>query len=150
VLPILLEGTLVDAAYLYGSVATGLATDSSDVDIALLTSKDLSPKERLQLELHLEQELADRCDLPDPDVRILNGAPLRFQGRVLTEAVLLYSQDEERRVEFEVRVRSAYFDFLPVICQMRESFFKKLREEGLYGRSSEGRGDVAAVESVHC
>lgn len=137
-LSVLLEGTPIEVAYLYGSMATGRALRSSDVDIALLASAEMSPKERLQLELRLEQELASRYDLPNADVRLLNGAPLRFQGRVLTEAVLLYSRNEDRRVEFESRRRSAYFDFLPVIRQMQQAFFHKLREEGLYGRSGEG------------
>jgi predicted nucleotidyltransferase len=137
-LPALLAGTPIEAAYLYGSMATGLATGSSDMDIGLLTSADLRPKARLQLELHLEQELAERCNLSNADVRILNGTPLRFQGRVLTEAVLLYSRNEERRVEWESRVRSAYFDFLPVIDHLQKEFFRKLKDEGLYGRSGQG------------
>lgn len=131
VLPTLLRDTPIDVAYLYGSMARGRATRSSDVDIALLATAPLSPKERLQLELRLEQALADRYDLPNADVRVLNGAPLRFQGRVLTGAVLLYSRNEERRVAFETRVRSAYFDFLPVIHQMRQAFFDRLRQQGM-------------------
>ena len=38
------------------------------------------------------------------EVTVLDGAPVRFLGRVLRDRVVLYSKDEPARVEFESRV----------------------------------------------
>ena len=48
--------------------------------------------------------------MPAVDLLDLKRALLRMRGRVITERCLLYSMDEPARVEFEVRVRSEYFD----------------------------------------
>jgi hypothetical protein len=55
----------------------------------------------------------------------------RVQGKVLTDGLLIYSRDEKFRVNYEVSVRMRYFDFLPVINQMRAAFFEHLRTKGL-------------------
>jgi len=47
------------------------------------------------------------------DIRPLNLAPLPFRFTVVTEGRLLLTKDEERRVDFEARTRTLYFDFLP-------------------------------------
>jgi predicted nucleotidyltransferase len=47
------------------------------------------------------------------DIRPLNLAPLPFKFTVVTEGRLLLTKDEERRVDFEARTRTLYFDFLP-------------------------------------
>jgi hypothetical protein len=50
-------------------------------------------------------------------------------GKIITEGVLIYSRDEVVRVDFETSVRSAYFDFLPVIQNYHRTYidsFSKL------------------------
>jgi predicted nucleotidyltransferase len=114
-------------AYLHGSQAAGRATPLSDLDVAIVTAEPLPPRERLRLELTLEYELAERCP-GDFDVRSLNQAPLEAQGRVIQAGCPLYARDEPTRIDFETTVRDRYFDFLPVIRQHREAFFRRLRE----------------------
>ncbi len=113
-------------AYLYGSQSDGSATPLSDVDVAILTEQRLTPRDRLDRELTLEIELAKRCP-GDFDVRNLNQATLEVQGRVVQTGRLLYVKDEPTRVEFEANVRDRYFDFLPVIRQHREAYFRACR-----------------------
>ncbi len=126
----------VAIAYLYGSRAAGRSTPLSDVDIAIVTSGSLPPRERLRLELALEVELAAAMGSGlEFDVRAINDAPLDVKGTVLTSGRLLYSRDDARRVEFEEHTRDLYFDFLPVLDFHREAFFarqrRQLREKGL-------------------
>jgi hypothetical protein len=45
---------------------------------------------------------------------------------VLAEGKLIYSKDENRRIEFETQVRKAYFDFLPVIRLHRNAYREKV------------------------
>lgn len=130
----ILEGCPVKLAYLYGSTAAGSRAPFSDVDIVLVVDRVLTPLERLKLMLEVEVELADRCDIRNADVRIINDAPLIFRGRVVCDGILLYARDEAARVEFETRTREAYFDYLPVHRRLQEAFFADVRRRGLYGR----------------
>lgn len=133
VFPRILEHQPVSLAYLYGSVTTGQTTPFSDVDIALLVDEDLSPLERLKLMLRIQLDLADRADISNADVRIINDAPLVFRGRVVSDALLVYARNEQERVEFETTTRLRYFDYLPVHKRLQDAFFAGLRERGLYG-----------------
>lgn len=130
-LPALLAPLPVDLAYLYGSVVTGYATPFSDVDIGVVLATLPAPRERLDLLLGLEAWLAENCQIPNADVRILNDAPLIFRGKVVTDGVLLYARDEEVRVAFEVETRMRYFDYRPIHDQLQAAFFADLRERGV-------------------
>ena len=122
-------------AYLYGSTADGSRLPFSDVDIALVLEPDcpLSSYERMKLELDIAAETERLCSLQEADVRSIDAAPLTVQGTVVTEGILLYSRDEAFRIEYEVRTRKLYFDFLPVVEMMREAFFNHVQQEGLAG-----------------
>jgi hypothetical protein len=41
--------------------------------------------------------------------------PLVIKGQILSNGCLIFSANDSERVDFESQVRSAYFDFLPVI-----------------------------------
>ena len=133
--PSILADRPVMLAYVYGSVVDDQMTPSSDVDIALVLEPGsrLSAYERTRLEFDIAAEIERRCCIQEADVRSMDNAPLTVQGKVLTEGILLYSRDEEFRVEYEVRMRKLYFDFLPVAEMMREAFFEGVRQEGLSG-----------------
>ena len=127
-LPRLLVEQPVMLAYLYGSVAEGYALPTSDVDVALVLLPDhgLSSYQRLCLELKLAAELEASCGLDPVDVRSLNDAPLMVQGKVVTEGVLVYSRDDDFRVDYETLTRKRYFDFLPVARMMRRAYFEHM------------------------
>ena len=121
-------------AYLFGSVAEGNALPSSDVDIALVfaPSLNLTAYERMQIEFSIATEIEHRCNIKEAGVRSIDSAPLTVKGLVLTEGVLLYSRDEEFRVDYEVYNRKMYLDFLPVVEMTRAASFEQLRKEGLF------------------
>jgi predicted nucleotidyltransferase len=131
----ILPGYPVTLAYLYGSAAAGRATPLSDVDIALVVNEELDPYQQLKLELRIETELAERANVRNAEVRIINGAPLTIRGQVACRGILLYCTDEDARVQFETATRDEYFDYLPIARQLREAFFADVRERGLHGRS---------------
>ena len=106
-------------AYLYGSYATGIVHPFSDLDIGIYIEK-VPVKKHLELELSLSLEVdANMETRVATEVRIINNLPLVILGTIITEGALIYSRDENTRVDFETSVRSAYFDFLPVLqrCQ---------------------------------
>jgi hypothetical protein len=54
---------------------------------------------------------------------------------VLTEGILIYCADHDRRVDFEVAVRKRYFDFQPVAARLHREIAKRMLEGGLrYGQ----------------
>lgn len=134
-LPAILHSRPVMLAYLFGSAAEGTALPSSDVDIALVLEPNcgLSAYDRMKMEFAIAAEIEAKCKIKEADIRSIDSAPLTVKGMVLTEGILLYSRDEEFRVDYEVYHRKMYFDFLPVAEMMREAFFRQLKEEGLSG-----------------
>lgn len=137
-LPAILQERPVYLAYAYGSVAAGCPTPLSDVDVALVLAPGcgLDAYRRFRLELEIAAEIESRCGIQNVDARSIDNAPLRVQGQVLTRGVLLYSKDEDFRVDYEVRTRKGYFDFQPALAMMREAYFRRLeadlRKRGLY------------------
>lgn len=133
-LPKILEQRPVLAAYVHGSVVKGCFRPTSDIDVALVLNPDhpLTAYQRLQLELQIETEIEESCNIPRADVRSIDHAPLRVQGQILTQGKLLYSGDEEARVAHEVQIRKRYFDFEPVLKRMQKAYFARLTtaEEG--------------------
>lgn len=102
-------------AYLFGSFATGCAHPFSDIDIGVFTGK-VSPAKGLKLELLLSLEFDTKLDCKaKSEVRIMNNLSLVIKGQIISDGFLIFSANEVERVDFETRVRRAYFDFLPVI-----------------------------------
>jgi predicted nucleotidyltransferase len=105
------------AAYLFGSVARGTDSSSSDIDVGLLLrtapSGELNDL-RFNLEGNLERALGQRTQ-----VVILNNAPPDLVHRVLRDGRLLLDRDRAARIRFEVRARNQYFDLLPILNRYR-------------------------------
>ena len=109
-------------AYLYGSYATGVVHPFSDLDIGIYIEK-VPDRKYLELELSLSLEIdAGVGTAIASEVRIINKLPLVILGKIITEGVLIYSRNEVVRVDFETSVRSAYFEFLPVIQKYHRTY----------------------------
>lgn len=97
-------------SYVFGSIARGEASDTSDVDVAVRFEPDLARRERFDLLLHLgvalERALGREVDLVD-----LDEAPLRLAGRILTERVVVTGLDRPERVAYETELFPQYIDF---------------------------------------
>ena len=114
-------------AYLYGSYATGVIHPFSDLDIGIYVEK-VPDRKYLELELSLSLEIDACLEIAiASEVRIINKFPLVILGKMITEGVLIYSRNEVVRVDFETSVRSAYFDFLPVIQNYHRTYIESFR-----------------------
>ena len=118
-------------AYLFGSRATGSARPDSDADIAFVARSPLD----LLAEAALADRLAIALEVPAVDLVDLLRAPLLLTGRVLTEGRTIFSSDEPGRVEFEVRARAEYFDFLPYQREHRDACLRHIAAGHAHGRS---------------
>lgn len=105
-------GQGVRFAYLFGSQARGQARSTSDVDVAVYFDDDVPASEYLKRSTMLAGRLAHRARTgPVDGLVVLNEAPLRLAGRVLRDRVVLYSQDDVARAEYEVRTGKLAMDF---------------------------------------
>lgn len=121
----------VAAVYLHGSYARGQATPLSDLDIAVVLDEPMDPQEQFNLELRMASVIGNALNMDSTEVRVLNDAPLMFQGQALTDGKLLYCGNDEARVDFETRVLSEYLEFLPEHQKMCRAYIKQIAEEGL-------------------
>ena len=113
-------------AYLYGSYATGIVHSFSDLDIGIYI-EGVPGEKHLELELSLSLEIdANIGSRILSEVRIINNLPLVVIGKMITEGTLIYSINENIRVDFETSVRCAYFDFLPVIQRYQKAYIDSI------------------------
>lgn len=105
------------AAYLFGSVARGTDSPSSDVDVGILL-RTAPSSELNDLRSALEGDL-ERALGRTTQVVILNHAPADLVHRVLRDGRLLLERDRVARIRFEVRARNEYFDLLPILNRYR-------------------------------
>jgi predicted nucleotidyltransferase len=107
----------VAAVYLFGSVARGVATPRSDIDIGVL----FVGRPHLSL-IHQGNQFGidlTRILKEEIDLIVLNDAPADLVHRVLRDGELLVEFSPVERVAFEVQKRSEYFDLLPILEEYR-------------------------------
>ncbi len=97
-------------AYVFGSVARGNATATSDVDVAVYLDPAASA-DPLNLSLELARRLAPAARPHNVEVVVLNDTPLPLTGRAVKERTVIYSRDEPSRVAFESLTVREFLDF---------------------------------------
>ena len=106
----------IAAAYAFGSRIGGRPLPSSDLDLAFVARRDADlaadPLLAERLTARIAAELESSLEI---DGLLADRLPLNVRGRVVTEGLLLYEAEPERRVDFETSTRRLYFDFLPFI-----------------------------------
>ena len=120
----------VDVAYLFGSRARGNFTEESDFDFAVLLSRNFNDPYDLVRLIH---DLAVALGVKDEKINlvILNDASLELAYKVISEGIIIYERNVEKRVDFEVNTLKFYLDFKPVLDQMHEL----LVEEYMHGEA---------------
>ncbi len=98
----------VDFAYLYGSRTGDRSRTDSDLDVGIVLDADADADADADGSQTVAPRVADaltaHSGLGGIEVTVLDGAPIRFPGRVLRSRVVLYSRNEPARVEFESRI----------------------------------------------
>ena len=90
-------------AYLYGSRTGERSRPDSDVDVGIALDPAVDDPDRPSPRGSPTRSPRD-SRVGGLEVTVLDGAPIRFLGRVLRSRVVLYSRDEPARVEFESRI----------------------------------------------
>lgn len=95
--------------YVFGSFAYENFNSKSDVDVAVFLDKKLSCdffEKRLELISEISQAVGREAD-----ILVLNTASPFLKYVVLKEGKLIFSRDESKRVDFELKAMNEYFDF---------------------------------------
>lgn len=92
--------------YIFGSYAKGTNGKDSDLDIAVFLEDNYNALDKLTL----IGEFIDIFKRNDIDLVILNDANSVLKHQVIKYGKLLYMQDEDIKVNFEVRTLKEYMD----------------------------------------
>jgi hypothetical protein len=89
----------------------------------------MSVKDKLSLEMSLSLEIDKYIENgPPSDVRIINCLPLVVVGQIVTDGILIYCRDDDTRIDYETFIRSAYFDFFPVIRSFQKEYLEHMTD----------------------
>ncbi|MCA8969355.1 MAG: nucleotidyltransferase domain-containing protein [Planctomycetes bacterium] len=116
----------VVAVYLFGSVARGVDTPKSDVDVGIFFGS--FARDELQRLGDLEDIRADLETMlaRTVDVIAVDRASPDFLHRMLRDGIVIADHDHQARLEFEVKARNEYFDLLPILERYRASVLERL------------------------
>lgn len=115
----------IACAYVFGSAVKSFLMPESDIDFAILT-EDGSFDQKAILAYELEKSLGFIFPV---DLVVLNIQKLIFQHTVIKEGKIVYEQDRNKRVQFEVNVMKDYCELEPHL-----RFMEKYRLRGLLRR----------------
>lgn len=120
----------IQAAYVFGSTATGRTRRDSDVDVAVLLARPVRAERGLTYRLKLIADLGSALRRSDVDVVILNDAPPLLAHRVLSQGKLVFERSASARVRFQVKTAGLYADLIP----MFETHIRYLKQHVREGR----------------
>ena len=123
----------VQAAYVFGSVATGRVRPNSDIDLAVLLSPRVLPAEFFHRRLKLMSELGAALHRSDVDVIILNEAKPLLAHRVLSKGKLIFERSASARIRFQVNTANRYADLVPAFETYIRYLKKSVREGRIVG-----------------
>lgn len=105
----LAEGCNISLLYVFGSYAKGKNTASSDLDIAVLLKEGFRPMDKL----NLLGELTSVFKREDIDLVIMNSANSVLRHQIIKYGKLVYMENEDVKVSFEVKTLKEYMDMEP-------------------------------------
>jgi predicted nucleotidyltransferase len=119
---VLLAGPPLRFAMLFGSMATGMGTPDSDVDVGIFPA---DPRLPLQDELSLQTELARVCGR-DVDLVRLDQAPTLVCWQVVRYGRVIMEATPFAAARFVAASVADYLDFAPAFQRATENFRRAL------------------------
>lgn len=121
----------VELVYLFGSQAERKTTPLSDYDFAILFGENISKKNRFDLKLKFMADLGEILGSDKVEILDLNEAPATFRYSAFASRQEIYIGDEAKRVDFEHRAMSEYFDRLYYLRRHSLNSLANIAKEGL-------------------
>lgn len=100
-------------AYVFGSYAKKTVLPFSDFDLALYLKSNLDKKEKAKIISETREELEKKLKMPQKiDIVCLNKElPPLLLKNIIYEGKLIYTKDEQKRVNWESYIMSLWWDW---------------------------------------
>ncbi len=112
--------------YIFGSILKGKRGKLSDIDFGVYFDEKLKENERFKKKLIIQEKISLLFKGKNIDLVILNEAYPLLEHRIIKEGKKIFSIDEKKRIDYEVKAVARYLDFKP--------FLEKYTKETIYGR----------------
>jgi len=122
------EITLV---YVFGSVASGTANASSDLDIGIYTGHKIEKRQSGMFKLRMIDFFVSRLKIDRIDVVIMDYAPVTLNFEIIKQNCFIFSRDESTRIDFEHGIMSGYLDRRYYDLRHAEQVRRTVMERGL-------------------
>ena len=119
----------IEALYLFGSHAEGIANTLSDVDLGVLLSSQVSPEEYFDIRCRYNIMFADVLKTARVDVVVLNGAPVHLAFQIIAPRAIVFERDPVSRAHFEMGITRKFLDFRPFL-ETRKTYVKRQLLQG--------------------
>ncbi|EHQ89167.1 type VII toxin-antitoxin system MntA family adenylyltransferase antitoxin [Desulfosporosinus youngiae] len=116
----------ISAVILFGSLAANKETPLSDVDLAILYHKNLSPNQLNELHIRVMGIITDLLQSDDIDVINLNTAPLTIQYGAIKQSKILLLNNRDEYIDYWEQTVKYYLDFKPLLDECNETLLKTL------------------------
>ncbi|MBI4746675.1 MAG: nucleotidyltransferase domain-containing protein, partial [Deltaproteobacteria bacterium] len=120
----------VTALYIFGSFDTPFERADSDIDVAVLVSRE--NKNELEVLKSEYYNASPRFSMRTVDIVILNTAATYLKHRILKTGRVMIDKNPSQRKEFAAMVLQEYFDYKPI----EDLCFRKLKSR--FSRTAHG------------
>ena len=121
----------VELAYLFGSVAEGKATATSDIDIGVYLSESLTKTQRFQRRVELISRLTTFLKSNNVDLLVINDSSPVLRFEIIRPNVLIFCRDADLKTDVEQYIMSRYLDRKYHEDLMNRIFLERIMEKGL-------------------
>lgn len=104
----------IASVYIFGSTATGRNHRGSDLDLAIISKKMISDRDRIKMEAELSTKLRQ-----DVHLVVFNQSSPLLQHQILKYGRLISENDPAERVRQEVLARAEYLDTKHLFREIR-------------------------------
>lgn len=120
----------INAAYLFGTAATGKLRPNSDIDVALLLAEPYTHEELETIHTKVLSDI-EAAFHREADVKILNTLEhLPLIQEIIARGIVLCDRNPEVRKAFVVKKNLEYIDFRPNYERMLNAYRERLRQRG--------------------
>lgn len=117
-------------AYIFGSQATGKATENSDIDIALYFEEDYPPLDEAFIRGEIIED-GKAFFRKDTDIVSLNNASLLLKYQIIHDGIVI--KDNDDRSNFESLSLREYFDFKYYSDIYDNAMIERIRKGEFFG-----------------
>jgi len=121
----------IETVYIFGSVLDEKNfKHSSDIDIAFLVDKSMYKQDPLKASTDsylISTQIGLSLDR-QTDVIILNSTSIETTFQIISTGMVIYENNSEKRIEYEIAMKGLYYDFKPFLDTLRSKAMTELNQ----------------------